>query len=764
MSGLRRVIQAAQSAQWAILPEKLEALFDVLDFQAKGGQLSADQIRAAVGERKSQPMQGQGVAVLPLYGIIGQKMNAVQDVSGPGGTSTEQFTGWFKAALSDPSIGSIVIDVDSPGGTVQGVQELAELIHASRGQKPIIAMANSMAASAAYWIASAADEVWVTPSGEVGSIGVFMVHRDLSAAFEEAGIKTTVIKAGKHKAEGMAHEPLSEETQAYLQDAVNERYTAFTKAVAAFRGIEVDDVVSGYGEGRVVSATKAKRLGMVDRIGTMDTLLGRMGATGGRTKLRAEELVPVLHASAMLATSDGEAVGAAEPIVVLPPESAEQAKEQPMSEKGTEATAVADQEKVRLGALGALAKAEKEVVSVEMLSEWIANGTTEAQASREVLSAHRSKANLTPIAPTVRPLDGGDNGTKAGPFNSLGEQLRAIVAAGSPSGRVDPRLLMVNETYSAASGASATVGADGGFLIQKDHGVDLMAEGQSGGVLSSRCSSTEISANADGLEVVQFENTSRATGSRWGGVQVYRRAEAETVTATKPALENWALRLEDMMGLAYVTDRLSQDASALGQVFSEAFRDEFAFKIDDEIFRGNGVGQCQGILNAPATVSVAKETGQLADTIVAENVMKMWSRVHPRSRGRGIWVYNVECDVQLQQMMIGTGTSGQLVYMPPGGLSGAQYGSIYGRPVIAIEHASALGDVGDIAFLDLTQYKLITKGGISEDESIHVRFLYNEKTLRWNTRINGAPKVKSPITPYKGTATLSPFVTLAARA
>lgn len=354
-------------------------------------------------------------------------------------------------------------------------------------------------------------------------------------------------------------------------------------------------------------------------------------------------------------------------------------------------------------------------------------------------------------------------GAPAGLFPTLGDQLRAIVNAGCGIG-VDPRLSHINTLSAAATGGSANVGSEGGFLIQKDFAPDLMKEGFVTGELSRRCSPHEVSAQSDGLEVPYIDETSRATGSRWGGVRIYRRAEAETVTASKPKLGKWRCDLEDLMGIAYLTDRLSQDGPAMEGVFREAFREEFGFVIDDEIYRGNGTGQCLGVLNAGALVTVTKETGQLADTIVAENIIKIWARVLPRSKARGAWFINTECTTELQKMQIGTGTSGQLVYMPPGGLSQAPHGTIYGRPVIEIEQASALGDAGDIAYLDLTQYKLISKGGVQEAESIHVRFLQAEKALRWISRVNGAPKLQSALTPYKGASTLSPFVTLGARA
>lgn len=387
--------------------------------------------------------------------------------------------------------------------------------------------------------------------------------------------------------------------------------------------------------------------------------------------------------------------------------------------------------------------------------------TLEASIKREqaVEAADLTATAVASVPGISQPMSvrGGENRASGQPFTCLGEQLVAIVQAGMGL-PTDPRL------FGGPSGGAANVGVDGGYLIQKDFVPELMKAGFESGTLASKCSQHEVSANADGLEVPYVNETSRATGSRWGGVQVYRRPEAETVTATKPKIGLWEVRLEDLMGLAYLTDRLSQDAAAMEGVFREAFVDEFGFVLDDEIFRGTGVGRCLGILNSGATVSIAKEAGQLGGTIDAINISKMWAAILPRSKANGAWFINTEINTQLDQMQIGTGTSGQLVYMPPGGLSGQPYGTLKGRPVYEIEQASALGTVGDIAFLDLSQYKLVSKGGMQQAESIHVRFIYGEKTLRWLTRVNGAPKLKTSITPYKGATALSPFVTLATRA
>ena len=380
----------------------------------------------------------------------------------------------------------------------------------------------------------------------------------------------------------------------------------------------------------------------------------------------------------------------------------------------------------------------------------------------EMLAVERSQSTIVEVPQTtttassgvVVSLDAGDR-----PFRSFGEQLSAIYQAGIPGGRAAQRLYGVQ---AAASGASATVGSDGGFLVQHDFSADLFKRAYETGILASRCMPIEISANSNGVEAPFIDETSRANGSRWGGVQVYRRGESDTVTATRPKIGKWQLELEDMMAIAYATDRSLEDASALGQIFSEAFSDEFAFKLDDEIVRGNGAGQCLGIINSGCVVTTAKEASQTADTVNANNIVKMWARMWPRSKANAVWLINPELMEQLPLMTLGTGTVNML-FMPPGGLTTAMFGTLFGRPVIEVEQCSGIGDLGDIILADLSQYVLARKGGLKADQSMHVRFLYTEQAFRWVTRVNGQPKWKSALTPYKGTKTLSPFVMLEAR-
>jgi HK97 family phage major capsid protein len=340
--------------------------------------------------------------------------------------------------------------------------------------------------------------------------------------------------------------------------------------------------------------------------------------------------------------------------------------------------------------------------------------------------------------------------------SGFGAFLHAVAQAGTPGGRMDPRL------FAGPMGASEGVPSDGGFLVRHEFNTMLLDRALEESLLAPLCTPIEVGEDADGVDMPYIKETSRATGSRWGGVQVYRRAEADTVTATKPEFGMLDVRLEDMMGLAYATNRLLRDARAMGSIFSIAFSSEFAFKLDDEIFRGNGAGQCLGIIDATGPrVRQDAEDGQAADSIVHQNISKMWARVRPRSKPRGVWLINSEVTPQLDELAViaGTGALEQRV---------VRYGEdgvlrIKGRPVMEIEQASALGDEGDIVYADFKEYGLIRKGGIEAATSMHVRFVYAEMAFRWMYAVIGRPLMTSAITPYKGTATQSAFVTLEAR-
>jgi signal peptide peptidase SppA len=288
---LLRVLSAFASTPWALELGRLQALAQLLE------RADAEaEVQAFAEARSDRPSSGgtgakQNVAVIPVYGVIAHRAHMVQDICGPGGTSTEMLTAAINAAVDDPTVRSIVLDVDSPGGSVFGVLEVADAIYQAREKKPIAAVANATAASAAYWIASAAHEIFVTPSGMVGSIGVFGQHIDTSAADKAAGKVVTTISAGKYKTEGVG--PLTDDARDAMQSMIDGYYTQFVKAVARNRGVSVETVRNGYGQGRTLTAGPAKDAGMVEGIATLDDVIQKYArrtaeTANARTKAHAE--------------------------------------------------------------------------------------------------------------------------------------------------------------------------------------------------------------------------------------------------------------------------------------------------------------------------------------------------------------------------------------------------------------------------------------------------------------------------------------------
>lgn len=350
--------------------------------------------------------------------------------------------------------------------------------------------------------------------------------------------------------------------------------------------------------------------------------------------------------------------------------------------------------------------------------------------------------------------------TNAG-FPSFGEQMMAIYKAGKPEnvGQIDQRLFV-----NAASGLSESVPSDGGFLVQQEFSQTILERTYTIGEILNKLTPLPIGAGKNGVKIPCVDETSRANGSRWGGIRAYWEGEADQITGTKPKFGQLELTLKKLTALVYVTDELLEDAVALEAWLMKHVPLEMNFKIEDAILNGSGAGQPLGILAAKSLISVAKETGQAADTIVYENINKMWSRMWAPSRKNAIWLINQDTEPQLNSMTIPVGTGGIPVYLPPGGLSQSPYSTLLGRPVIPVEYCATLGDLGDIVLTDPTQYQAIDKGVLKTATSIHVRFDYNETAFRFVFRWDGQPAWKSTLTPYKGADTLGPSVALAARA
>lgn len=275
----QNTLAAFAAEPWAIQREKLAVLADILVARADGEKFVPSDFAAAISDARAKEVAETdgSVAIIPIHGVLADKMDAFSAMSG--GTSYQGIKRALYKALSSDDVKAIILDIDSPGGSVPGTDELASEIRKVRGgEKPIIAQVNSLAASAAYWIAAQADEIVVTPSGRAGSIGIYTAHDDLSAAMERRGIKRTYISAGKHKVEGNETEPLSEDALSYYQGMIDRSYGKFVSAVAAGRGVSKSEVEDRYGQGRVFYAESLIERGMADRIATLDETLDRFGA------------------------------------------------------------------------------------------------------------------------------------------------------------------------------------------------------------------------------------------------------------------------------------------------------------------------------------------------------------------------------------------------------------------------------------------------------------------------------------------------------
>lgn len=366
-------------------------------------------------------------------------------------------------------------------------------------------------------------------------------------------------------------------------------------------------------------------------------------------------------------------------------------------------------------------------------------------------------ANAESIAGAAN--EGGRVEVEAKPvYRNLGEQMLDVRAMTLDTAEAPKARDRFTKVMNAASGATTGVDGEGGYLVETDKASSIMTTAIETGVLSSRCTEQPIGMNSDGFSYMAADDRDRSTGTR-NGIQVYRKSEASTMASSgKAALKERELRVEDMYGLIYVTNRMLRDAVAMAEYAKRCLREQLAWKLDYEIFQGTGAGQCLGIMNSDLPVTVSKESSQTADTINVNNVVKMLSRF-TGNINNAAWFINQDCMPQLPLMTVGN----QPVFIPGGSVSNAPFGVLFGRPIVPIEFCKTLGDKGDIILGDFSQYLLVRKGGVEEAESMHVKFLTDEMAYRFIVRNNGQPMHDAPITPLNSTATLSPFVMLEAR-
>lgn len=339
-------------------------------------------------------------------------------------------------------------------------------------------------------------------------------------------------------------------------------------------------------------------------------------------------------------------------------------------------------------------------------------------------------------------------------FQNYGEFAIAVMRAGLPGGRanLDERLLKIGAAPTTYGSEGS--GQDGGFLVPPEYSREVFQHSLEEDALLPYTDNYPVQGNS--LVFPRDETTP------WGtdGIRAYWENEAGQATQTKPKGDTAQLRLNKLMALVPVTDELAADANALAAYIGRKTSESIRWKTNLSIFEGTGVGQPKGFHGHAAQVSVAKEGSQAADTIVAGNVSKMFGRMlNPM---QAIWLVAHDAFHQLPLMSVGN----QPVWIPPNeGFKRAPGGLLMGRPVIVTQLCKTVGDQGDFHFVNLQYYRSITKGGgIETATSMHLFFDYGMAAFRATFRIDGQPAIKAAVTPANGSSSLSPFVTLDARA
>lgn len=337
-------------------------------------------------------------------------------------------------------------------------------------------------------------------------------------------------------------------------------------------------------------------------------------------------------------------------------------------------------------------------------------------------------------------------------FRSMGHFAKSVM-----QGISDPQL----SSYCKSTGMNIAINADGGFLIPPEFSTALLTAMAQAGALAPKCRNFPANNNL----ALPFVNITTQATSWTGGVTIYKPAEGVAKTASLPQLAKAELHLHKMTAVVYATDELLSDSPiALETFLSTMVSTEFALTKDEDIVNGSGAGECLGIVTAPCTISVAKETGQAALTIVTANVLKMASRCYAPSFRNAVWLIAQDAMPQIATLTINVGTGGASVFIAD--IKNPLGPSLLGRPIIWSPHCQTVGTVGDIILADFNQYITITKQGegMKTASSIHLKFLENEVAFRFEVRFDGQPWWASAITPKHGSNTVSPFLTLAARA
>lgn len=384
-------------------------------------------------------------------------------------------------------------------------------------------------------------------------------------------------------------------------------------------------------------------------------------------------------------------------------------------------------------------------------------GRDQDDALAEIRRSRRKGFNQ-PRAALKRIADG-PKAPGDGYWRTPGAFLRAVKSIGQGDWRANKEMHDY-VTKALPTGMGEVIGSDGGYLVPPEFSNQLLMRTYENDLLSR---TTMFPTSSNMLRIPAINETSRANGSRFGGVQAYWRSEAGTITASKPSLAVIELKPDSLTLAMYATQELLDDATSLESWLDLIADQELAFRIGDALVNGDGNTKPQGLLNAPSKVTVSKEVGQSGGTILSENVLGMWGRLHPSCRANAVWLADLSVEAALPKMTLGTAGAQLVSYLPQGGLSTPLYGTLMGKPVIVTEFNATLGTVGDLILCDPATMVAATRGGTEMAVSMHVAFLTAEQVFRWILRVDARSWWLNPLTPKSGGATQSNIVVLETR-
>lgn len=344
-------------------------------------------------------------------------------------------------------------------------------------------------------------------------------------------------------------------------------------------------------------------------------------------------------------------------------------------------------------------------------------------------------------------------------YRNIGEQLMDIQAMTMDTPEAPRARDRHQQVVNAAKAMGMSTGnpSEGGYLVETNQADGIMQTAVETGVFTSGCTTIGIGQDADSYEYMAADDRDQSQGTVLGGIKAFRKSEKKEMTEWSTSkLEPKEIRVEDTYVIMSVTNRMLRDAAALTSTVKAGVPTAFGLKLDEEAWEGSGVGMCLGASKSPIMVSVPKEVGQEAGTVVTKNLVNMLARFYGTG---GVWNINPEVMPQLMTLTLGD----KPIYLPGGYIDGAPFGTLLGKPLVPTDHNEVVGSKGDIVLADWSQYLIVAKGGTEAAESMHVKFLTDEMVFRFTQRTNGQPLHSKPITPKKGTATRSPFVALADR-